>query len=417
MNQSHQSDDYNLAQASPSGQSGFESFKGSDGRFYFHFNDISGKTLLFSQAYLREKDAENGIQSVIRNAADEKRFQKRSDTEGSPFFILRAGNKQEIARSRAFSSVAESEKGQAYLVANLTLFANRKRGIGNPISVRPTVVAEVVAPIKAVSKTTIEGENTTSLAGENADLKHKIVELETRVSSLLTAVMGEDSDIAPARQVFRIELYQSAKGGRLLGKIHHVLSGDVQPFSGLDSQAIEHFIASKLTFNDVLVPSVPEETPILATLKPNISIKKEVSAATIASTDTSAPPTQTHDESVAHEATLLTVVNPNNPKDGIRANQAFDVSFCPKMTKNQPLSVGNMCQIQLYAYSFGTRERFLLLQKDIFVTKEPCVSVRIQANALPVGSHRLTLVTHLYKEKTLGTRLNNWHGTALVHVF
>ena len=59
MNPSHPSDDYQLAQLSRSGQSGFESFQGADGRYYFHFNDASGKALLFSQAYIHEKDAED----------------------------------------------------------------------------------------------------------------------------------------------------------------------------------------------------------------------------------------------------------------------------------------------------------------------------------------------------------------------
>lgn len=431
MTQSHQSDAYNFTQLSRSGQSGFESLKGSDARYYFHFNDASGKALLFSQAYIREKDAENGIQSVIRNAVDEKRFIKQTNTEGGHFFILRAGNKQEIAQSRVFSSLAELEKAQAYLVKHLTPPAQKKRVPQTASSERP-LVAENLVPASIGTHTLLETENT--------DLKNKIAELETRVSSLLSAVTGGDTDIAPARQVFRIELYQSTKGGRLLGKIHHVLSGEVLPFSGLDSQAIQHFIESKLASNDIQIPAAPMPAtpnlvkPIVAApvkrevqvAKPEntegvsivaVPIKKEVPVATAAKTDTYAPPTQTWDKHVLREATLLTVKNTSNPKEGIRAHQAFDVSFCPTAEEQAQVSIGDTYQAQLYVYSFDTYKRFLLLERAITSTNEPCIVINIPSNSLPIGSYRLTLLTHIYKDKDLATRLHRWQGTALVQVF
>jgi uncharacterized protein len=410
MNQSHQSDDYNFTQLSRSGQAGFESLKGSDARYYFHFNDASGKAFLFSQAYIREKDAENGIQSVIRNAADEKRFIKRTNTEGGHFFILRAGNKQEIAQSRVFSSLAELEKAQAYLVKHLTLSAQKKRA-PQTTSSESQIIAENPAPTSIGTNALLETENT--------DLKSKIAELETRVSSLLSAVTGGDTDIAPARQVFRIELYQSTKGGRLLGKIHHVLSGEVQAFSGLDNQAIKLFIESKLASNDIQIPATPEP-PAPNLVKPIVAapVKAEVPlTATAAKTDMHTPPTQTWDKHVLREATPLSVRNTRNPKDGIRAHQAFDVSFCPTAEEQAQVAIGDTCQAQLYAYAFDKHKRFLLLEKTITVTNEPCIVINISPNSLPIGSYRLTLLTHIYKDKDLATCLHSWHGTALVQVF
>jgi uncharacterized protein len=410
MNQSHQSDDYNFTQLSRSGQAGFESLKGSDERYYFHFNDASGKAFLFSQAYTREKDAENGIQSVIRNAADEKRFIRRTNTEGRHFFILRAGNKQEIAQSRVFSSLAELEKAQAYLVKHLTPSTQKKRAPQTASSERP-LVAENSAPASIGTHALLETENT--------DLKSKIAELETRVSSLLSAVTGGDTDIAPARQVFRIELYQSTKGGRLLGKIHHVLSGEVLPFSGLDNQAIKHFMESKLASNDIQIPVTPI-LPAPNLVKPIVTapVKREAPLiATAAKADTHTPPTQTFDKHTLPEATPLTVKNTSNPKEGIRVHQAFDVSFCPTTEEQAQVSIGYTCQAQLYVYSFDTYKRFLLLEKTITVTNKPCIVINIPPNSLPIGSYRLTLLTHIYKDKELATRLHSWHGTALVQVF
>ncbi len=410
MNQSHQSDDYNFTQLSRSGQAGFESLKGSDERYYFHFNDASGKALLFSQAYIREKDADNGIQAVIRNASDEKRFIKRTNTEGGHFFILRAGNKQEIAQSRVFFSLAELEKGKAYFVKTLTLSTQKKQEPQAAPSERP-LVAEKTIPIAT-------GTNDALLEAENTDLKNKIVELETRVLSLLAAVTGVDTDIAPARQVFRIELYQSTKGGRLLGKIHHVLSGEVQPFSGLDNQVIKQFIESKLASSDYQVPTVPI-VPAVNLEKPIVVVptKREVPVATAAKTDTYAPPTQTWDKYALREATPLTVKNTRNPKEGIRAHQAFDVSFCPTKEQQAQVAIGDTCQVQLYAYSFDKHKRFLLLEKSMIVTNQPCIVVNIPPNSLQIGSYRLTLLTYANKNKDLAIRLHHWHGTALMQVF
>lgn len=409
MNQSHKSDDYQLTQLSRSGQSGFESFKGVDERYYFHFNDASGKALLFSQAYIRETDCENGLQSVMRNAAEEKRFTKRLDTEGSSFFILRAGNKQEIARSRAFSSVAELEKNQAYFRSNLTLFTQKKRVMPAKTSQRSLVI-EQAEPMPSVENVLLETENT--------DLKNKVSELENRVASLLSAVVGEDTNIVPARQVFRIELYPSLKGGRLLGKIHHVLSGDVQPFSGLDNQAISDFMASKLGINDhSKAVAIPTKMPQNA-VKPIVTppIPRVVAAATRAKTDTDTAPTQITDKHLPpHEVADLTVKNLNNPKGGVRANQPFEVSFYPKMTKQQ--ETGDIYQAQLYVYSFGTRERFLLLEKEILVENELFIAVNVPSNALQAGSYRLTLMAHLRTDTSSATRLNRWHGTTLIQVF
>ena len=91
MSQTHKTDDYNLMQPSKSGRAGFEPFKGQDGRFYFHFNAADGSALLFSQAYRREIDRDKGVQSVIKNAANNKNF-SQAGTEGLFYFTLRASN-------------------------------------------------------------------------------------------------------------------------------------------------------------------------------------------------------------------------------------------------------------------------------------------------------------------------------------
>ena len=119
MSQIHKTDDYNFAQPSRTGRAGFESFKDdADGRFYFHFNDAKGVPILFSQAYQRDTTRDKGVQSVMKNAAIEEQFE-RQNTEGGFYFLIRAGNRQEIARSRVFKSLVELVQKQTYLRQNL----------------------------------------------------------------------------------------------------------------------------------------------------------------------------------------------------------------------------------------------------------------------------------------------------------
>jgi uncharacterized protein YegP (UPF0339 family) len=44
----------------------------------------------------------NGVESVKKNAGDDKRFERRTSTKGDPYFILKAGNGQEIGRSEMY---------------------------------------------------------------------------------------------------------------------------------------------------------------------------------------------------------------------------------------------------------------------------------------------------------------------------
>ena len=63
---------------------------------------------------------ENGIESVRKNAADAARFEKRTSSRGEPYFVLKAGNGQEIGRSETYSSDAACQNGIESVAANAT---------------------------------------------------------------------------------------------------------------------------------------------------------------------------------------------------------------------------------------------------------------------------------------------------------
>lgn len=119
-------DIYDFAQASQSGNMGFEPFQGKDRLYFFHFNHTDGTALLFSQGYTSEATRDNGIRSTIRNSTKEERYEAREEN-GRHFFILTAVNGRELARSAAFASRAEMEKAMAFLNANATGFADAYR--------------------------------------------------------------------------------------------------------------------------------------------------------------------------------------------------------------------------------------------------------------------------------------------------
>ncbi|MEM8899567.1 MAG: DUF1508 domain-containing protein [Bacteroidota bacterium] len=103
-------DSYNLDRASTSGKTGFESFKNEeDGEHYFHYNDDGGNAMWYSEGYTAPRSRDNGIRSVIKNGVLKERYEIKEE-DGQYYVVLRAGNRQEIARSRNFGSREEAEK-------------------------------------------------------------------------------------------------------------------------------------------------------------------------------------------------------------------------------------------------------------------------------------------------------------------
>ncbi len=89
----------------------FEIKKSANGKFHFNLKAANGQIILSSEMYESKSACENGIESVRKNAADAGRFEKRESKNGDPYFILKAGNGQEIGRSEMYSSDAACQNG------------------------------------------------------------------------------------------------------------------------------------------------------------------------------------------------------------------------------------------------------------------------------------------------------------------
>lgn len=89
----------------------FELNTSSNGKFFFNLKASNGQIILSSEMYETKAAAQNGIDSVKKNAADEARFDRRTAKNGDPYFVLKAGNGEEIGRSETYSSASAMENG------------------------------------------------------------------------------------------------------------------------------------------------------------------------------------------------------------------------------------------------------------------------------------------------------------------
>ncbi|MGK2907424.1 MAG: YegP family protein [Desulfuromonadales bacterium] len=89
----------------------FELKKSKDGQFMFNLKATNGQVILTSELYKTKSSAENGIESVRKNAARAGAFETKTNTKGEPYFILKATNSQEVGHSEYYSSTKAMENG------------------------------------------------------------------------------------------------------------------------------------------------------------------------------------------------------------------------------------------------------------------------------------------------------------------
>jgi uncharacterized protein YegP (UPF0339 family) len=89
----------------------FELNTASNGKFFFNLKASNGQIILSSEMYESKSAAQNGIESVKKNAPDDARYDRRTASNGDPYFVLRAGNGEPIGRSETYKSTAAMENG------------------------------------------------------------------------------------------------------------------------------------------------------------------------------------------------------------------------------------------------------------------------------------------------------------------
>ena len=89
----------------------FEIKQSTNGKFHFNLKAGNGQIILSSEMYESKSACENGIESIKKNGGEEKRYERKESKNGDPYFILKAGNGQEIGRSEMYSGNAAMENG------------------------------------------------------------------------------------------------------------------------------------------------------------------------------------------------------------------------------------------------------------------------------------------------------------------
>ena len=89
----------------------FELYKDKRGKFRFRLKASNGQIILASESYKAKPSAKNGIESVMKNAPNDDRYEHK-ETKGGQFrFNLKAINGQVIGTSESYTTGAARENG------------------------------------------------------------------------------------------------------------------------------------------------------------------------------------------------------------------------------------------------------------------------------------------------------------------
>ncbi len=91
----------------------FEIKTGKTGKVRFNLKASNGQIILTSEAYESRSSANKGITSVKKNAANDKRFERKTAKDGSPYFVMKAANGEPIGKSEMYKTKRSMENGIA----------------------------------------------------------------------------------------------------------------------------------------------------------------------------------------------------------------------------------------------------------------------------------------------------------------
>lgn len=92
--------------------------KRTNGEFQFKLKSGNGQSILSSEGYTTRKSCEAGIESVKKNAQIDGRFERKTSTNGKPYFNLKASNGQVIGNSEMYESESSREGGISSVMKN-----------------------------------------------------------------------------------------------------------------------------------------------------------------------------------------------------------------------------------------------------------------------------------------------------------
>lgn len=85
--------------------------KTNHGHLVVNLKAGNGEVILTSEFYKAKVSAQNGIESMRKNATNDGQFERRKSKANEPYFVLKAGNGEIIGKSEMYSSEAAMENG------------------------------------------------------------------------------------------------------------------------------------------------------------------------------------------------------------------------------------------------------------------------------------------------------------------
>ncbi|WP_300380267.1 YegP family protein [Henriciella sp.] len=89
----------------------FELYTDNAGEYRFRLKAGNGENILASEGYKAKASAENGIESVKKNASDDARYEKKETSSGKHMFNLKSTNGQVIGTSQSYESTSGRDNG------------------------------------------------------------------------------------------------------------------------------------------------------------------------------------------------------------------------------------------------------------------------------------------------------------------
>jgi len=91
--------------------SGYYDLKRSGDAYMFNLKAGNHEIILTSERYTTKASAQGGIESVRKNSPADARYQRKTASNGAPYFSLTATNGEIIGHSEMYSSASARGKG------------------------------------------------------------------------------------------------------------------------------------------------------------------------------------------------------------------------------------------------------------------------------------------------------------------
>ena len=85
--------------------------KAANGQYMFNLKAGNHEIILTSETYSSKAAAQDGIGSVQKNSPTDSNYDRKTSSNGAPYFVLKSPNGQIIGKSELYGSASARESG------------------------------------------------------------------------------------------------------------------------------------------------------------------------------------------------------------------------------------------------------------------------------------------------------------------